>query len=125
VPSIVRNDPSYSWKRNGVLIEDVDINRDIAPKFEQALNNLAMRHLLCELRTVGSEWQIRKSTGSSKYLSFHAWGAAIDINPGSNEHYAQPTMSQPFVRAFMDTGLTWGGLWPDDKIDGMHFSLGW
>jgi len=85
-------------------------------------------------------------------LSYHAWGAAVDINPDSNRvKYRKAfkdvltTPLQPFdaawraqypngvpkllVKAFTSVGFTWGGDWGNKDfskvnfIDPMHFEL--
>lgn len=66
-------------------------------------------------------------------LSYHSWGAAVDINPGSNgpvskdNRYVPPPFSKgwleiwpnhlPYylVRAFRSVGFTWGGDWGNDS----------
>ena len=58
-------------------------------------------------------------------MSFHAVGAAIDINTSTNpyrEDNALVTdMPDWFVRAWTDAGWCWGGHWQTIK-DPMHFS---
>lgn len=54
--------------------------------------------------------------------SFHAYGAAVDINAAENALGAVPTMDQRVVAIFEDLGFNWGG---DFLIpDGMHFEYG-
>jgi hypothetical protein len=54
--------------------------------------------------------------------SFHAYGAAVDINAPENPLGATPTMDPRVVAIFDDLGFNWGGrfLIPD----GMHFEYG-
>jgi hypothetical protein len=54
--------------------------------------------------------------------SFHAYGAAVDINAPENPFGGTPTMDAPVVAIFEDLGFNWGGrfLIPD----GMHFEYG-
>jgi hypothetical protein len=51
--------------------------------------------------------------------SFHAYGAAIDINAPENPFGGTPTQDQRLVAVMEQWGLNWGGnfLVPD----GMHF----
>ena len=54
--------------------------------------------------------------------SFHAYGAAVDINAPENAFGAVPTMDRRVVAIFEDLGFNWGG---DFLIpDGMHFEYG-
>ena len=52
-------------------------------------------------------------------LSVHAWGAAIDLNPGANQLGTKGNMSPGVVEIFEDAGWTWGGQWK--RSDPMHF----
>ena len=54
--------------------------------------------------------------------SFHAYGAAVDINAPENAFGATPTMDPRIVAIFDRLGFNWGGrfLIPD----GMHFEYG-
>ncbi|CAN5703005.1 hypothetical protein BH18ACT17_BH18ACT17_07930 [soil metagenome] len=54
--------------------------------------------------------------------SFHAYGAAVDINAPDNAFGATPTMDRRIVAIFRRLGFNWGGafLIPD----GMHFEYG-
>jgi hypothetical protein len=54
--------------------------------------------------------------------SFHAYGAAVDINAPENAFGAAPTMDPRVVTIFEELGFNWGGnfLIPD----GMHFEYG-
>ena len=60
-----------------------------------------------------------------RYLSFHAIGAAIDVNAWSNPHRLDNVlvtdMPAWFVKAWTDAGWCWGGHWQTIK-DPMHFS---
>jgi hypothetical protein len=60
-----------------------------------------------------------------RYLSFHAVGAAIDVNAATNpyrlDNVLVTDMPDWFVKAWTDAGWCWGGAWQDLK-DAMHFS---
>jgi len=60
-----------------------------------------------------------------RYLSFHAVGAAIDINtttnPYSGDNELVTDLPEWFVKAWTDAGWCWGGDWQTIK-DPMHFS---
>lgn len=54
--------------------------------------------------------------------SFHAYGAAVDINAPENAFGVTPTMDRRIVAIFEAAGFNWGG---DFLIpDGMHFEYG-
>ena len=54
--------------------------------------------------------------------SFHAYGAAVDINAPENAFGAKPTMDRRIVAIFEELGFNWGR---DFLIpDGMHFEYG-
>ena len=53
--------------------------------------------------------------------SYHAYGAAIDINAPQNPYGTKPTMDPEIVRIFESVGFNWGG---DFLIpDGHHFEF--
>ena len=74
----------------------------------------------------GSVFSFRPATIPPKrYLSFHAIGAAIDINadanPYSEENVLTTDLPDWFVQAWVEAGWCWGGDWQEIK-DPMHFS---
>ncbi|MFA5276631.1 MAG: M15 family metallopeptidase [Candidatus Omnitrophota bacterium] len=83
-----------------------------------------------------SAFNYRKVTGG-KYLSRHAYGFAIDINPAQNPYIKEKivlpadavydtsrpgtlSFNSPIVRTFISLGWTWGGNWKSLK-DYQHF----
>ena len=53
--------------------------------------------------------------------TYHAYGAAIDINAPQNPYGTKPTMNPEIVRIFESWGFNWGG---DFLIpDGHHFEF--
>lgn len=65
---------------------------------------------------------IRAATGRPAGISRHAWGAALDLNAGSNPVGSAGTQDPRLVAIMGDWGFTWGGDWlvPDP----MHFEYG-
>jgi len=65
---------------------------------------------------------IRSTTGTTAGISRHAWGAAVDINAGSNPVGSAGTQDPRLVETMLEWGFTWGGDWlvPDP----MHFEYG-
>ena len=83
-----------------------------------------------------SSFNYRPVTGGGR-LSNHAYGRAIDVNPGINQYVKGSTVlppgatydpsrpgtiteGDPIVKAFLDRGWEWGGHWKSPK-DYQHF----
>ncbi len=66
-----------------------------------------------------------RTVGGREYLSNHAMGTAIDINPAQNPYRTDNTpitnMPEWFRDAWRDAGFCWGGDWVNVK-DTMHYS---
>lgn len=65
------------------------------------------------------------STTGMKSPSIHAWGLALDVDPGHNPYskYGDPMphdIPDWFVHCFTKHGFDWGGSWQSPK-DYMHF----
>jgi hypothetical protein len=55
-------------------------------------------------------------------MSEHAYGNAIDINPGQNPgHSSQTNLPANISDIAARHGLTWGGDWRPGSRDNMHF----
>lgn len=103
------------------------VHQRVLPAFQQVLANLAAE------QAAGNTYPITSNTWSwSRYtisptrkMSFHAAGAAIDVNSPANPYSADnvliTNMPDWFVRAWTDAGWCWGGQWQTIK-DPMHFS---
>lgn len=59
--------------------------------------------------------------GSSR--SYHSWGVAIDLNPGTNGMGRQGDMPMKVVEIFEGLGFFWGGRWKGVRRDPMHFEF--
>ena len=92
-------------------------------QFKGLLRTLASRGY--DVDVLGS-YANRNARGSNR-LSEHAYGRAIDINPGQNPMGSRLITNMPddiaaIARAY---NLVWGGTWKSKK-DAMHFSTsGW
>jgi hypothetical protein len=106
----------------------VRVHRSVLPALLRVVENLEAQE------AAGNYYVIhRYETGSyrpatiapDRVLSFHAVGAAIDINSSENLYSADnaltTNMPEWFVKAWTDAGWCWGGDWRDFK-DAMHFS---
>lgn len=78
-----------------------------------------------EIKSIGG-YNCRKVKGTNTW-SAHAFGVAVDINPGQNP-FSPPSQNQlttdmppTFVQMWTSQGFGWGGAWTTLK-DAMHFS---
>ncbi len=93
------------------------------PALTRALRELEDAGLASLLQTYDGCWNARTvARNPTAPPSFHAYGAAIDINAAANAFGTEPTMDERVVEIFERYGFTWGGnfLVPD----GMHFEYG-
>ena len=104
------------------------VHEAVLPALRQAIANLEREE------AAGNYYEIRAGDVSSfrpatvapkRYLSFHAVGAAIDINTTTNPYRGDNVLvtdlPEWFVKAWTDAGWCWGGDWQTIK-DPMHFS---
>ncbi len=104
------------------------VHQAVLPALEVAIANLEAEE------AAGNYYEIRRGDVSSfrpetvwpkRHLSFHAVGAAIDINASTNPYSAANELVTDlpdwFVKAWTDAGWCWGGDWQTIK-DPMHFS---
>lgn len=104
------------------------VHEAVLPSLRQAIDNLEREEAAgnyYEIRA-GDVSSFRPATVSPKrYLSFHAVGAAIDINTATNPYRGDNVLvtdlPEWFVQAWTDAGWCWGGDWQTIK-DPMHFS---
>jgi hypothetical protein len=74
-----------------------------------------------DFQLAGGCFNARLMRGGDKgfAVSRHAWGAAFDLNPTSNQYGAEPTLDPRIGQIFRDWGFVWGAGWT--VPDGMHF----
>ena len=65
---------------------------------------------------------IRTVTGTPAGVSRHSWGAALDINAGTNGLGSEGTQDMRLVEIMAEWGFIWGGDW--GVPDPMHFEYG-
>ena len=106
----------------------VYVHRRVLPALQQAIDNLEAEQARGNYYTIHRYETFSYNPATippDRNLSFHAVGAAIDINTLSNPYRADnrliTDMPDWFVRAWIDAGWCWGGNWQDIK-DPMHFS---
>lgn len=104
------------------------VHQRVVPALDRVIANLQRE------AAAGRTYTIRAAYTSSynpitipgtRRFSFHAVGAAIDINSNSNPYRSDNVlvtdMPAWFVRAWTEAGWCWGGDWQEIK-DPMHFS---
>ena len=128
------DDPAYlnidpAWydahivTRTVPLLGAVTCNRVLFPALIAALRDVEAAGLGSEIHTYSGCYAPRTVARSvTAPPSYHAYGAAIDINAPENPFGWRPTMDIRIVRIFERWGFDWGGrfLIPD----GMHFEYG-
>jgi hypothetical protein len=65
-----------------------------------------------------------RTVSGSRSISYHAFGAAVDINSTTNPVASTLITDLPswYVDAWRAAGFCWGGDWVGDRKDPMHFS---
>ncbi len=123
-PAILTIEPSWVSShidtRAVPILGRVTCNEAFFPALEKALREVEREGLSSVLQTYNGCWNARTVARSpTAPPSFHAYGAAIDINAASNAYGAVPTMDERVVAIFERNGFNWGG---DFLVpDGMHF----
>ncbi|QIG69084.1 tail tape measure protein [Rhizobium phage RHph_N1_15] len=115
---------SAGWKENNItsIMADngmtVQVHKAAAEAFKGFLNELIKSGY--DIKSLGGYNLRNKVSGNG--LSEHAFGNAIDINPGSNPYGKSLVTDMPAnIRELAAKyGLSWGGDWKSVK-DAMHF----
>jgi hypothetical protein len=63
------------------------------------------------VRATPADSGVRATQAGNPRLSRHAWGIAIDLNPGRNRPGAAPVQQDELVAVMERHGFTWGGAW--------------
>jgi hypothetical protein len=126
-------DPAYltidpAWVERNIVTTEVPLlgqvtcHRKLIPMVRGALYEIAASGLASEIEVYSGCWASRTIARSpTAPPSYHAYGAAIDINAPQNPYGAKPTMNREIVRIFESWGFNWGG---DFLIpDGHHFEF--
>ena len=117
-----------SWVDRNIVTTDVPLlgtitcHRKLIPMIEAALQDVIASGLIDEVKVYSGCWAPRTVARSlTAPPSYHAYGAAIDINAPQNPYGTKPTMDRELVRIFESWGFNWGG---DFLIpDGHHFEF--
>lgn len=97
------------------------VNELLVPYLAEAEERIKAAGINYKVRTIGGEsW---RNVKGSNNLSFHSWGAAIDINARENPmgDHLVTDMPDNFVQIMKDCGFRWGGDF--SRPDAMHFDL--
>jgi len=104
----------------------------IEPYLREALSRCEMLNVLNAINTLGCYNHRNIRHRKNGPLSYHSWGAAVDINSRQNKalHRSRKQLAPPFskqyldvypnhipfklVRAFKSVGFSWGGDWGHD-----------
>jgi D-alanyl-D-alanine carboxypeptidase len=126
-----QSDPAFltiepSWVERNIVTTEVPLlgvitcHRKLIPMVKGAIEEILASGLTSEIKVYSGCWASRTvSRSPTAPPSFHAYGAAIDINAPENPYGAKPTMNLEVVRIFESWGFNWGG---DFLIpDGHHF----
>jgi hypothetical protein len=125
-PDGVYLDVDPAWVDANIFTRDVPLlgavtcHRKLFPPLRAAIAELRARGLGSLVEVYSGCWAARTVARSpTAPPSFHAYGAAIDVNAPSNPYGQPPTMDRRLVEAFERQGFNWGG---DFLIpDGHHF----
>ena len=118
-----------AWVEANLVTQQVPLlgiltcHRDFMADLVRAMNEVRRRGLSSAIHSTAGCFNARTVARSpTNPPSFHAYGAAVDINAPENTFGAQPTMDLRVVAIFERLGFNWGGhfLIPD----GMHFEYG-
>jgi hypothetical protein len=104
----------------------VAVHQRVLPALQAVTANLEAARVAGLWYDVDTAAGLVGRTVAGKYsTSYHAVGAAIDINSAANPYREDnlliTDMPQWYVGAWASAGFCWGGLWLDKK-DPMHFS---
>ena len=124
-----------SWLRDNIVKVDLPI---IVPLQERIWTIHCHKKVANNLRALFYEYLIRhyderypiyqlgcfvprhKMSDTSKSLSLHAYGVALDINWKHNKLGTRGNIPKEIILRFKQYGWNWGGLWTKPK-DPMHF----
>jgi hypothetical protein len=102
----------------------ISVHNRALPAFQQVSNNLAASGSFYSTRAGETFGFTARTVSGSKSISYHAFGAAIDVNSGTNPTAETLITDMPpwYVDAWRQAGFCWGGDWVGDTKDSMHYS---
>jgi hypothetical protein len=122
--------PDPRWVREYIRTEQVPIlgtvrcNKAMLPQLRAALQEVVKLGLASKIHP--NEYggcYVPRYIGHdpSQGLSFHTWGAAIDLNVPGNQRGTAGMIDRRIVQIFNRWGFEWGGTWR--YTDPMHFQM--
>lgn len=116
---IVRFDFPIPMHYHGKPVKSGRCHRLIKDQILWALNEIGRRGLAGHVRNYGGVYEDRNIRGINA-PSTHAWGIAIDIEPGTYPLGSTKRLPAELVEIFAKAGFTYGGDFPGRK-DPQHF----
>jgi hypothetical protein len=94
------------------------------PAFQRVAENLAASGGFYATRPAELFGYAARTVSGTRSISYHAFGAAVDINSRTNPLASTLITDFPdwYVNAWRSAGFCWGGDWVADRKDAMHFS---
>ena len=108
---------------------NVAFHKKAKDQLQKLWNDWETAGLIHLVKTWNGSYAPRFRRGSSTFLSNHAFGAAFDINAKWNELGEIPALVgekgsvRQLVKIANDNGFYWGGHFPNEFLDGMHFEV--
>ena len=121
------NIPQLASVKDGSTI--VAFHKKAKDQLQKLWNDWESAGLIHLVKTWNGSYDPRFRRGSSTILSNHAFGSAFDINAKWNELGEIPALVgekgcvRELVQIANDNGFYWGGHFPIDFLDGMHFEV--
>ena len=120
------------WRSESIVTVELPVlgefkcHRRLVPYIRGAMAQVqaeGLFHLIdpVDFQLAGGCYNARLMRGGDKgfAVSRHAWGAAFDLNPSTNQYGDPPQLDERIGRIFRDWGFVWGAGWT--VPDGMHF----
>jgi hypothetical protein len=100
------------------------VNQAIAQQVEALFRALVAGGAWSHIRTFDGGYNWRPKRSSSRSISMHAFGAALDFNAETNRQGTDGDMDPRIVKIAEEQRWTWGGRWSGAARDDMHFQWG-
>jgi hypothetical protein len=122
--------PDPRWIQQFIRTEQVPIlgavrcNKAMLPQLRAALTEVVKLGLASKIhRSEYCGCYVPRYIGHdpAQGLSFHTWGAAVDLNVPGNQRGTVGTIDRRIVQIFARWGFEWGGTWR--YTDPMHFQM--
>jgi len=105
-----------------VQVRRLRCHRKLVNRFRGVFDTILAEGLRTELRTFDGCYCFRLMR-SSRRLSTHSWGIAIDLNAATNRPGSHGDIHRDIVAIFREYGFSWGGKWRRHRRDPMHFQF--